>query len=147
MNFTILSQVGENLTLRSNELWFIPFDVVMIIFMTLSVILTMIFLIVISINKTCHTVQMMFVTNRLFSTFILGLFLLGSSIFTFRNDLQQIQYEDLLCIFRGYMIYASGAAQNYSNVVEACYRYFIIIYPTRLYFRSFYMSIAIFINE
>ena len=97
----------QNLSMTSTDSWFIPFDILMIIFTTLVLILAIIFL-----EKTCHTVSMMLTANSCLSAFVWGCTLLILCIFTFENDVKQIVYQDSLCVFRSYMISVSGALLN-----------------------------------
>jgi hypothetical protein len=62
--------------------------------------------------------------------------LFALTVFTLYNDLKQIQYQDSLCVARGYLIYASPALHAYSYVSSAIYQYMIIVYPTRLFWQS-----------
>ncbi|CAF0928083.1 unnamed protein product [Rotaria sp. Silwood1] len=48
-----------------------------------------------------------------------------------------IQFQDLFCVFRGYMSYATCALCNKSFLLQVIYRYFTVVYRNRLYFRSF----------
>jgi hypothetical protein len=96
----------------------------------------MIFLLVIITDKTCHTVPMMLVANSCLAEFILASNLLGMAVFTLENDLKQIQYQDSLCIFRGYMTYVMAGLQNYSYLLQSIYRYVVVVYPARLTYQS-----------
>jgi len=57
-------------------------------------------------------------------------------IFTLKNDLKQIEFQDSLCIFRGYFSYGSCAIINYSFLLQSIYRYVRVVYPTRLFYQS-----------
>jgi len=78
----------------------------------------------------------MLIGNFCVSVIIFGSGLLSMCTFTLQNDLQQIQYQDSLCIFRGYLTYAAAAVSNYSFLIQALYRYITVIYPTRLFYQS-----------
>ncbi|CAF3599232.1 unnamed protein product, partial [Rotaria sp. Silwood2] len=56
---------------------------------------------------------------------------LGMAVFTFYNNYNQTEYEDSLCIFRRYMGFVSTGLQNYSYMLQAVYRYIIVVYPYR----------------
>ena len=79
---------------------------------------------------------MMLVANSCLAELVFGSDMLGMAIFTFQNDLKQIQYQDSLCIFRGYLGYIATILQNYSYLLQAVYRYIIVVYPTRLFWQS-----------
>jgi hypothetical protein len=102
----------------------------------LVIILGSLFLFFIVLDKTCHTVPMMLVANTCLSTLVLGCSMLSLRIFTFQNDLKQIQYEDSLCVFRAYVDYVSSALYIYSFLLQAIYRYVTVVYPNRLFFQS-----------
>jgi hypothetical protein len=103
----------------------------------LLIILASLFLFIIIFDKTCHTVPMMLIGNTCLSAFVSGCILFSTSLFTLKNDLKQIHYEDALCIFRGYIQYSSFTVMDYSLALQALYRYVIVIYPTRLFLQSF----------
>jgi hypothetical protein len=126
----------NNSATQTNESWFIPLDILMIMCTTLAIILATFFLLIIILDKTCHTVPMLLVANSCLAAFIFGCSLLSIAIFTLENDLKQIQYQDSLCVFRGYLFYASGGAMDYSYVLQAAYRYIIVVYPNRLFWQS-----------
>jgi hypothetical protein len=79
---------------------------------------------------------MMLVANSCLTELIYSSNLLGIAVFTLENDLKQIQYQDSLCIFRGYMIYTACTLQYYSYLLQAIYRYIVVVYPTRLTYQS-----------
>jgi hypothetical protein len=109
----------------------------------LILILTILLLLILIFDKTCHTVPMMLITNTYLSGLMNGCIMLSLALFTLQNDLKQIEYEDSLCVFRGYIIYTSAASFYYSFLIQAVYRYLISIYPTRLLFQSFRFQILI----
>ncbi len=104
----------NNLTTINIESWFIPFDVLNVICLIFGIILAVIFLFIVAIDKTCHTVPMTLVANSCLTALILASTLLGMALFTLQNDYKQIPYQDSLCIFLGYMTYVSAALQCYS---------------------------------
>ncbi|CAF0985466.1 unnamed protein product [Adineta steineri] len=104
----------------------------MILCTTLAIGLALIFLLIIICDTTCHTVSMMLVANSCLTEFIFGSIMLSSAIFTFQNDLQKTQYQDSLCIIRGYLGYVVTFLQNYSYLLQATYRYITVIYSNRL---------------
>jgi hypothetical protein len=118
------------------EEWFIPFDILMNVFIIFAIVFSLIFLFVIIFDKTCQTVPMILVANSCLSIFIFGSVSLSMTIFTLQNDLKQIQYQDSLCVFRGYFSYGSCSVINYSFLLQSIYRYVIVVYPTRLFYQS-----------
>ncbi len=127
---------ANNLTTINIQSWFIPFNIFNIMCLSFVIILAMIFLLVIITDKTCHTVPMMLVANSCLAEIILASNILGMAVFTLENDLKQIQYQDSLCIFRGYMTYVMAGLQNYSYLLQAIYRYVVVVYPARLTYQS-----------
>ncbi|CAF0985585.1 unnamed protein product [Adineta steineri] len=120
----------------NTELWFIPIDILTIVCVTIAIILSTIFFLIILFDKTCHTIPMMLVGNSCLIGILFGIMMLWSGLFTLVNDLKKIQYEDFFCSFRGYMGYVTCSIQNCSYLLQAIYRFLIIIYPTRLFFQT-----------
>ncbi|CAF0888361.1 unnamed protein product [Rotaria sp. Silwood1] len=118
------------------ESWFIPFDILMIVCTVLAIVLALIFLLTIILDKTCHTVPMMLLANSCLAEFIFGSDMLSMVLFTYQNDLHQLQYQDSLCIFRGFLGYVVTILQNYSYLLQAIYRYITVVYPNRLFWQS-----------
>ncbi|CAF1417276.1 unnamed protein product [Adineta steineri] len=118
------------------ETWFICFDIFMIIGLILTIILSSIFLLVIISDKTCHTLPMMLIANTCFSQFIFTSDILFMIIVTLKNDLKQIDYQDSLCIVRGYLSYALCIIMNCSFLLQALHRYILVVYPTRLFWQT-----------
>jgi hypothetical protein len=108
----------------------------MIVCTTLIITLAILFLFIIILDKTCHTVPMMLVANSCLSVFIVGCVTFGMSLFTLQNDLKQIEYQDSFCTIRAYLGYASYCTLNYSFLLQALYRYILAVYPTRLSWQS-----------
>jgi hypothetical protein len=118
------------------EAWFIPFDILAIIILALAIILATTFLFIIVLDKIYYTVPMILNANICLAIIACSSNTLAMSIFTLQNDLHQIQYQDSLCIIRGYLSYATCAINCYSYVLPAFYRYMITMYPTRLFWQS-----------
>ncbi|CAF1553869.1 unnamed protein product, partial [Rotaria sp. Silwood1] len=127
--------MSNSLTINT-ESWFIPLDIVTILSTALTIGLAILILLIILIDKTCHTVPMMLIANSCLAELICASDSLGMTIFTLHNDLQQIPYPDSMCIFRGYLSYASCAVMNYSFLLQAIYRYVVVVYPNYLIFQS-----------
>ncbi|CAF1010040.1 unnamed protein product [Adineta steineri] len=79
---------------------------------------------------------MLLFANTCLTELLYGSVVLGMNIFTFHNDLKRIQYQDSLCVLRGYFGYVVTALTNYSYLIQAIYRYLIVIYPNRLLWQS-----------
>jgi hypothetical protein len=79
---------------------------------------------------------MMLVANSCLAQIIFAGDILAMIIVTLQNDLQQRHYQDSLCVFRGYLSYVLSAVTNYSFLLQAIYRYVIVIYPSRLVWQS-----------
>jgi hypothetical protein len=127
----------KNLTTITIESWFIPFDILMIVCITLTNILATLFSFIIILDKTCHTVPMMLTVNTCLGVLVFGCDMLGLCIFTLQNDFKQTQFQDSLCVFRGYLCYVACALLMYSFLLQAIYRYLTVIYPSRLFCQSF----------
>ncbi|CAF0948409.1 unnamed protein product [Adineta steineri] len=125
-----------NSTLINTESWFIPIDILLLICLFLAILLALLFLFIILIDKTCHTIPMMFVANSCFACLSLTIIMFWTTIFTLQNDLKQISYEDSSCVFRGYMIYVTGGELFYAYLLQATYSYMTVVYHTRLFWQS-----------
>jgi hypothetical protein len=132
-----MAMIFNNESAMTNiESWYIPLDILMIICTAFSIMLAIIFLFIIILDKTCHTIPMMLIANSCLAELIFGSDMFFMGLFTFQNDLEQIQNEDSLCIFRGFLGYVVTALQNYSYLLQAIYRYITVVYPTRLFWQS-----------
>ncbi|CAF4611397.1 unnamed protein product [Rotaria sp. Silwood1] len=105
----------NNSTTVHVQSWFIPIDILNMICCIIAIILALVFLFVIIFDKTYQTVGMMLVTNSCIAELIFG--------------------SDLLAM--GYISYMSVGLQNYSYLLQAIYRYILIVYPSRLFYQSF----------
>lgn len=128
--------IAVNSSITNIELWFIPIDIFLIICLIIVILLAILFLLIIILDKTCHTIPMLLVANSCMSILLCGCTMLSFSIFTYKNDINQAQDKDSLCIFRGYIGYVTCALLSYSFLIQALYRYIIIIYPNRLFFQT-----------
>lgn len=118
------------------EFWFIPLDIIGILFACLIILISTLFLLVIIIDKTCHTIPMLLVGNSCLSELVLGINIIGMHVFTIKNDLSASVSTDTLCFLRGYLSYSLCALENYSYLLQAIYRYIIVVYPNRLFWQS-----------
>ena len=116
--------------------WFIAIDVLMILSSILSILFALIFLLIVLFNKTCQTVPILLTTNSCFTQILYGSVTLSLATFSLENDRQQKVYQDLFCALRGYLGYVGTSLLLYSLVLEAIYRYIVIVYPTYLSWQS-----------
>ncbi|CAF1210419.1 unnamed protein product [Adineta ricciae] len=117
------------------EPWFIPFDVFMIVCLVFVILPNLIFLFIILLDRTCHTVPMILTANSCLAQVVLGSDLLIISGFTLYSDLKQIRGHYFLCTFAGYLTYVTCAVLNYSFLLQAFYRYVTVVYPTRVFWQ------------
>jgi hypothetical protein len=78
----------------------------------------------------------MLTANSYLSQLIYGSDLVVAGVFSLHNDLKQIHYQDSLCSLRGYFVYTAYAIMNYSFLLQAFYRYVIVIHPKNLFLQS-----------
>ncbi|CAF1364055.1 unnamed protein product [Didymodactylos carnosus] len=79
----------------------------------------------------------MLVANSYVIELLLAIDGFSQLLYTLQGDIQQIPYEDSLCLFRGYALYVLSTVHNYSFFLQALYRYLIVVHPNRLRFQSF----------
>lgn len=118
------------------EYWFIPVDVIMIICTGFVIFVSLIVLLITMFDKTNRTISMILLWNSLIAEMVFACVMCSMAIFSFENDRKQIEYEDCLCIFRGYMSYAISAVRSHSYFLHSIYRYMIILHPSNRYFQS-----------
>ena len=126
----------NNFTMVDIETWYIPLDIILIISLGIAIIFSLIFIIIIIIDKTCHTISMMLTANLCLGELVFAYGMLGIALLELENDLKQIQYQDLLCIVHPYLAYTGSAILHYSVVLQAFHRYIIVVYPTRRFWQS-----------
>ncbi len=136
MNSTVVIKLVTNSSTLEFESWFIPLDILVMLCSVFTIGFATFFLLIILIDKTCHTVLMMLTANSYLAKLIYGSDLLSVAVFTLHNDLKQIQYQDSLCSFRGYLGYAAYGIMNYSFLLQAFYRYVTVVYPRHLFLQS-----------
>jgi len=78
----------------------------MIVCTIVAIILATFFLLIIVLDKTCHTVTMILIANTCLAELLLASDALWMAVFALQNDLKQVQYQDSLCVFRGYLSYS-----------------------------------------
>jgi hypothetical protein len=136
MNSTSSLPFLSNLSAINLESWYIPIDILSILCLILVIILSFLFLLIITIDKTCHTVPMLLVGNSCLAVFVHASNMCWMTIFVLQGDLQQIHRQDRFCIFRGYLLYVFCAVVICSFLLQALYRYIIVVYPSRVNWRS-----------
>ncbi|CAF1612216.1 unnamed protein product [Adineta ricciae] len=132
----LISNSTNNLTIIQAELWFIPFDIIMIICTSLTILLGMLFLIICITNRTCWSIQMLLTCNICVAEIFLGCALLNMALFTFEKDFQLNIFSLTFCFAIGFCGYVADCAQNYSYLLIAIYRYISVVYPTRIVWLS-----------
>jgi hypothetical protein len=100
------------------------------------IVVATVFLLIIIFDKICHTVPMMLIGNSCLAELICGTVIFSMNVYSFQNDLNQLPYQDSLCVFRGYLSLSSWAIQNYSFLLQSIYRYTIVVYPNSLFWKS-----------
>jgi hypothetical protein len=126
----------SNLTTINIEFWFIPFDIIMVSCSILAILFVVFFLCIIILDRTCHTVPMMLVANSCSAEVIFGSCIISMALFALENDVKQIRSHNSSCIFLGYFGYVVTAIQNFSYLLQAIYRYIVVVYPTRLFWQT-----------
>jgi hypothetical protein len=109
MNSTLFNNNSTKIIVK---IWFIPLDILAIVCAILSIELATLFLFIIILDKTCHTVPMMLVANSCLAHLIFRIDILWMTLFKLQNDIKQIQYQDSFCIFRSYINYVIYAVLN-----------------------------------
>ncbi|CAF1243817.1 unnamed protein product [Adineta steineri] len=79
---------------------------------------------------------MMLSANSCLAVFVMGICMLSFNTFTLQNDLKQIDYQDSLCVLRGYIGYSTCAIANYSFLLQALFQYTTAVYPHYLFYQS-----------
>ncbi len=136
-----------NSTMITTESWFIPFDSIMILTISLSIILGIIFLSIAITHRRCWSISMLLICNSCLAEVLLSCVLLGMAIFTFKNDLKQDTGNISFCIIISFLCYVTDAIQNYSYLLTAIYRYMSVVYPGRLLWQSAKFQIALIIGQ
>lgn len=136
-----------NSTTALLEPWFIPAEIIKNICNSLTIIICTLILCFILFDKTCHTVPMMLTANTCFSILVYTCAMLSTGIITLQNDLNQIFYQDSLCVIRNYITNVSGFWLTFSFLIEAFYRYMIVVHPTRLFYQTMkFQTMIIFLS-
>ena len=120
----------------NTEPWFIPIDIIMLFSISIAILLGTLYLLIIIFDRTCRNVLMLLVANSCLSEIVFGCIMLSVTMFMLENDFNRVQYYDSYCVFRGYMAYVVTFLQNCSYLLQAVYRYLVVVYPTRFIWHS-----------
>ncbi|CAF4044226.1 unnamed protein product [Rotaria sordida] len=123
-------QIIEKYKVQSNAPGFLERELLRIICNSITIGISCILLYLIASNKTCRTVPMLLIVNACLGELICACILLSMATFVLQNDIKQIIYEYLLCVFRDYLLSSVTIVQNYSYALQAIYRYVTVVYPT-----------------
>ncbi|CAF1456716.1 unnamed protein product [Rotaria magnacalcarata] len=126
----------QNSTTTEFPSWFIPLDTIHIICYAFTIVVALLFLFIIIYDKLYTTVPMMLFTNSCISELFFATSLFAMATFRIRNDIRHVHFYDSFCIFMAYLGYVSVGVQNYSYLLQAIYRYILIVHPTRLFYQS-----------
>src|SRR5437763_1581084 len=95
---SVIFSKNSIMTTTTIESWFIPFDILMIICSIFVIISAILFLFIIILDKTCHTIPMILVANTCLAALLAGSDIFSMAIFTLENAFKQIEYQDSLCV-------------------------------------------------
>ncbi|CAF1317802.1 unnamed protein product [Adineta ricciae] len=79
---------------------------------------------------------MLLIANSCLAELLFGSDLFGMALFTLKNDLERRESEHIICIVQGYISYVGYSLQNYCFLLQAFYRFMIVIHPTHLYYQT-----------
>jgi hypothetical protein len=79
---------------------------------------------------------MMLVANTCLSALGFAIAEFWMRVLALKNDIKRIEYQDPLCLFCGYLVYGTCATFFGSFVLQALYRYVMVVYPARLAWQS-----------
>ena len=136
-----------DITRTQIEPWFIPFDIIMIITITLTIILGLAFLILVAIHPTCWSVPMLLICNSCIAQTILSIVLLAMAVFSFQHDFKQDVGDVSFCSAIGFLCYTITVGLNYSFLIIALYRYITVVYPTLYTWQSMRCQICLIISK
>ncbi|CAF0945318.1 unnamed protein product [Adineta steineri] len=100
----------NNFIVTNIKSWFLPVDILLLIFSVLIIISTILYLVIIILHKTHHTITMILIRNSCLITFIFGMIVFFMTLLSLENDLKQIEYQDTLCCFGAFIDYAANFA-------------------------------------
>ncbi|CAF1012327.1 unnamed protein product [Adineta steineri] len=124
-------------TLIETESWFLPFDIINIVSVSLSIILGLLYLFIIIKHKTYASVQMLLVCNSSIAIILVCCVLLNTAIFTLQHDLNQSRENNIsFCIILSYLAFIAGGLHNYSYLLTAVYQYISVVYPNKVIWQT-----------
>ncbi|CAF0928137.1 unnamed protein product [Rotaria sp. Silwood1] len=126
----------NNSTTANVQSWFIPIDILNNLCTAIAVLLALVFLFIIIFHKLYHNVPMLLVSNSCLAELIFESDLLAMGLFAFYSDFKKIYFHESFYLLLGYISYLSVGIQNYSYLLQAIYRYILIVYPSRLFYQS-----------
>lgn len=126
----------NNLTMVDTEEWYTPLNIILITSLIIAVLFSLFFLMIIMIEKTCHTVPMVLTANFCLGELVFAFGMLGIAALALENDLKQIQYQNSFCIIYPYLAYTGSGLMHYAFLLQALHRYFTVVYPTYLFWQS-----------
>lgn len=135
MNATFLPMATifyNDLAENNSEAWFIATDVLQLAISILDVVLAILFLCCIVVDKILRTAPIILAINSCLSELMLTSTLLWTASIALKNDLQRARYPDSFCVLRCYLIHCGCFLQGYSYLLQAVYRYILILHPSRL---------------
>ena len=101
----------------NTESWFIALDILRILSTAFAVTLAIAFVVIIILHKPSHTIPLMLIARSCLTEVMLASVMFSMAVFTFRNDLNQIQYQDTYCISRRFLSYVVTILQNFSYLL------------------------------
>ncbi|CAF3373335.1 unnamed protein product [Rotaria socialis] len=128
--------LDQNSTTTEFPSWFIPLDTMHIICYAFTIAVALLFLFIIIYDKLYTTVPMMLITNSCISELLFATSLFAMATFTIHNDIRHVHFYGSSCIFMAYLGYVSVGLQNYSYLLQAIYRYILVVHPGRLFYQS-----------
>ena len=136
-----------NDTVLQSESWFIPMDIIMIIPLSICTILGVVFLFLVATHRTCWSVPMLFICNSCFVEIALSCVLLATVIYTLKQDLRKELGDIASCVFTMFIVYSLFAAEYYSYLLTALYRYISIVYPNHRFWQSMRCQLCLIISK
>jgi hypothetical protein len=127
-----MDSINNSITVPNFESWFIVTDILMIVSLILSILLAVIYLATVILNKTCHRLPMVLTSNSCLVEILYGCDMLSIAAYTLEKDMKQMVFQDTFCAFRDYLGYVGTGLLLYSFVLQAIYRYIVVIYPMRI---------------
>lgn len=101
-------------------------SVLMLICSIFSIICTIVFILIVAINRQCHTTNTLLVLNSTIAGFI------GSITYLCQSIYQLIDIgNDVLCPIRGFLVHIGTGLLYHALCIIACQRLIVTVYSTR----------------